>query len=435
MKSILSVLAAAAVVAIAAACGPTATAVHPTLPLRTLSPNNGGDGTISGPVAIQSIAPAGSGTPPPGGIAQRLTGFQQGNAYEVIDATATPNGLVAVGFTGTGGGYYGLRQGVVWTSSDGLTWQQTADPAFVDVTPSNVVSIGDSVYVFGDYETCSEEADECSDDNSVGTVVFKSTGGGAWQQLAQSQDITASEFDGVSAWDNTLVAWGTGADDNASTTIWTSSDGLTWTATTDLGGLDPVDSVAAGGPGLIAFGEKYDDTIEDSQLVAATSTDGIHFTPVTVPPVTGGAIVDAATGPGGFAGVGYAESNDFSSLAMSVQSADGSTWTQTNAPDNSFDNALLNDVHATANGYVAVGSTLDDEDMTYQTGRVWVSADGKTWRSLGSFGGEFSQYGASAMAPGGLVVFTEDEQDSNADGTDVNSSLYGWYIPNSALAP
>jgi hypothetical protein len=433
VKSILSVLAAAAVLVLAGACGPTASAIHPTPPLRTLAPQNPGD--VSGPVAIQSIVPAGSGTPPPGGIAQRLTGFQQGNAYEVTDVAATPNGMIAVGFTGTGQGYYGLRQGVVWRSADGLTWEQTTDPAFVDVSPANVVPIGDSVYLFGDYETCSEEADECSADDNSGTVVFKSTNGGAWEQLAQTQDITLSSFDGVSAWDNTLVAWGTGNDDNASTTVWTSTDGLTWTATTDLAGLDPVDTVAGGGQGLIAFGEKYDDTIEDSQLVAATSTDGIHFAPVTVPPVTGGSIVDAATGPGGFAGVGYAESDDFSSLAMTVASADGSTWTQTNAPDNSFDNAILNDIHTTPSGYVAVGSTLDDEDMTYQTGRLWASADGKTWRSLGTFGGAFSQYGASAMAPGGLVVFTEDEQDSNDEGTDVNSTLYGWYIPNATLTP
>src|SRR4051794_1732481 len=137
MKTVMSVLTALAVVVLLAACGPTANAIRTPGPIRTLAPDNGsGDGTVSGPV--QSVHPAGSGTPPPGGIAQRITGFPQGNAYEVTDATATSNGLVAVGFTGTGQGYYGLRQGVVWRSSDGLTWQQTIDPALVDVSPSNV---------------------------------------------------------------------------------------------------------------------------------------------------------------------------------------------------------------------------------------------------------------------------------------------------------
>jgi hypothetical protein len=427
----------AAVLAVATACGPTANALRPTLPPRTLSPINATPQPQVTPVGIgSSIAPAASGTPPPPGIAQPMTNFVQGNAYEVTSVAVTPTGFVAVGFAGTGQGYFGLRQGVVWTSSDGLTWQQTEDPAFIDVSPTSVVSLGNDVYVFGAYSTCADALDEeCTDDPNAGTVIFRSSSGGPWEQLAQTSDIVGAEFDGVRVWDTTLVAWGAAGDDNGTTTLWTSKDGLSWTPTTNLAGLDPIDSVGVGGPGIVAFGEHFDDTIEDTQLVGASSSDGIQFSSATVPQVTAASVTDVIAGPGGMAGVGWATSDTSPSVSLSVFSSDGTTWSQSTASDGSFDNTLLDDVHSTASEYVAVGSSVSDVDMTLQTGGVWVSQDGRTWRTLGAFGGLFSQYGDSALGPSGLVIFTADEQDSNEDGTDVNSTIYGWFIPTSQLAP
>lgn len=418
------------------ACGPTANALRPTLPPRnpppgaTIEP----EGSASG--GKESVQPAASGTPPPPGIAQPMAAFPQGPAYEVTGVTVTPTGYVAVGFAGTGQGYFGLHQGVVWNSSDGSTWQQSVDPAFLDVSPTSVVALGTDVYLFGLFATCSDVIDdECTENPNAGTVVFRSSSGGPWEQLAQTTDIIHAEFDGVRAWGNALVAWGAAGDDNGTTTIWTSSDGLTWTPATDLVGLDPVDSVGAGGPGLVAFGAEFLDSIEDTQLVGASSSDGIHFTSTNVPKVTGASVVDAIAGPGGMAGIGWAESDTTPSVGMSVFSADGTTWTQTSAADGSFDNSLMNDIHSSASEYVAVGSTIDELDMTLQTGRIWVSADGQTWRSLGAFGGQFSQYGASVLGPDGLLIFTEDEQDSDDEGTDVKSTIYGWIIPTAKLGP
>jgi len=384
------------------------------------------------------VAPAASGTIPPGGIGQPIAGFAQGNAYEVTDATTTPaGGLVAVGFAGTGEGYYGLHRGVVWTSPDGQTWQQTMDPALLDVSPTYVLAIGDSVYLFGEYESCSNlTEDECPDDPNTGTVLFRSTSGGPWEQVAQTTDIIQASFEGVATWNSSIVAWGSAADDNSTTTLWTSADALTWHATSDLAGLDPVDAVTTGGPGLIAFGSKFDDAIDDAQLVGATSTDGTHFTSTTVPPVTAGTVTGIAPGPGGYAAVGWAASEDEPSLGLTVFSPDGSTWTETTASDASFDNALVNDVHATANEYVAVGSTLGDDDMELQTGRVWVSGDGQSWRSLGDLGGQYNQYGASVLVPSGLYVFNTYEEDvDEEDVSDVKSTIYGWFVPNDHLTP
>ncbi len=364
-----------------------------------------------------------------------MTGFEQGAAYEVTGVAVTPTGYVAAGFAGTGQGYFGNHQGVIWTSTDGMTWQQSVDPAFLDVSPTSIVAVGNDVYVFGLFSTCSDIVDDtCTEDPNSGTVVFRSTSGGPWEQLAQTTDIITAEFDGVRAWGSDLVAWGGAGDDNGTTTIWTSSDGLTWAPTTRVGGLDPIDVVGAGGPGLVAFGVQFVESIEDDQLVASSSTNGTEFIPAFVPNVTAASVVDVVSGPGGMAGVGWAASDTTPSLGIGVFSTDGNNWIQTSATDSSFDNTLINDVHSSATEYVAVGSTIDETDMTLQTARAWVSADGRSWHSLGNFGGLFSQYGASALGPTGLVVFTADESDSDELGTDVKSTIYGWFVPNSDLA-
>jgi hypothetical protein len=433
-RTLLLVLMSA--VAVAGACGPTADALRPTLPPRSIAPGDGAPEPGASITAGQSVEPAASGSIPPGGIGDPLTGFPQGNAYEVTDVTTTPaGGLVAVGTAGTGQGYYGLLQGVVWRSDDGQTWQQTVDPALLYVTPNHVVANGDSVYLFGDYSGCSDTTgDECPDDPSEGTVVFRSTAGGAWEQLAQTTDMIGASISDVTTWDNTFVAWGAAADENATTTVWTSSDALTWKPTTDLAGLDPVDAVIVGGPGLIALGSNYVESIDDYKLAAATSTDGAHFTATSAAAVTGAMVTDATAGPTGFAAVGWAASEEVAASGLAVFSADAQTWTQASATDNSFDIATLIDVHATGNGYVAVGSTTTDE-LDYDLGGLWGSADGQSWRSLGDLGGPFNLYGASALTPSGLYVFTAYQEPSDEDETDMKSTIYGWFVPNDRLAP
>lgn len=427
----LAAMVALAVLAIA--CGPTANAIRPTLPPRTLQPVP----TVApGATTPQDSAARASVTPIPSGIAQPLPSFPQGAAYEVTGVSATPSGFLAIGFAGTGQGYFGLHQGVTWTSSDGLSWQQSVDPAFVDVSPEYVEALGSDIYVFGYFSTCAEVIDEvCTDDPNAGTVVFKSANGGSWEQLAQTTDMIHAQIDGVTTWNDKLVAWGAAGDDNLTTTVWTSTDGLTWAAITDIAGIDPIDAVTAGGPGLVAFGATYVETIDDTQLVAATSSDGAHFTTANVPAITGGSVLAARTGPGGMAGVGAALSETSPSLGLTLFSPDGINWSQGTATDGSFENTQMEELHSSLSTYVAVGSTIDDLDMTLQTGVMWTSGDGKSWRSLGNFGGVFSQYGASALGAAGLVVFTANEQDAGDAGTDLKSTIYGWFVPSAQLVP
>ena len=425
------------ILVVAAACGPTAQVLHPTLPPRLSShPVTTPSDTANPNATPGSETPAPPATPPPPGITDPLTSFPSADAFEVTGVAATTDGFEAVGFGDLAGqGYFGLRQGIVWKSADGLSWQESADPAFQDVTPTNIVTLGSDVYVFGMFSTCASALDsECVDDPGAGTVVFRSPNGGPWERLTQTPDIQQAQFDGVRTAANMLVAFGSAADENGTSTLWTSTDGLAWTATTDLAGLDPVSAVAANDAGLVAFGTRYDDTIEDTQLVAATSSDNIHFTAANVPSIPIASVVDMAAGPGGFVGVGYAESDVAPSIGLTVASADGTSWAQTVASDGSFQDSLLTDVHSAANEYVSVGSTLDSNDPTLQTGRIWASADGQRWRSLGDFGGPFSQYGASALGASGLVVFTADQAESEND-YDIRSTIYGWFLPTNRLGP
>jgi len=238
----------------------------------------------------------------------------------------------------------------------------------------------------------------------------------------------------VRVWNDTLVAWGAAADNNVTTTLWTSKDGLTWAPTTNLAGLDPISAVGVGGPGLVAFGSQYIDTIDNTQLMVATSRDGIAFSSATAPTVTGASVTDAVAGPGGMAAIGYVESDTDPSTGVAMSSADGTTWTVASSSDTTFSNTQLNDIHSSASAYVTVGSSVDDTDFSLQTAGIWVSGDGKTWRSLGNFGGQFSQYGGSALGPTGLVLFTANEQDTN-DGSDINSTIHGWFVPSAQLVP
>jgi hypothetical protein len=238
----------------------------------------------------------------------------------------------------------------------------------------------------------------------------------------------------VATADSLLIAWGSAADDNETTTLWTSGDGLAWTPATSLAGMDPVDSAAGGGPGLLAFGTSYNDATDQIPLIGATSSNGVQFNSATVPTVQDGEIDDIAAGPNGYVGVGYAETDLDPTIALAVTSTDGLTWTQAETADNSFENGDMTEIQASATGYVAIGSTLDDTDPNLQTLRAWTSADGHSWRMAGDIGGPFTQYGASALSSSGLVVFTANQPDSE-DDTSLTSTISGWLIPLNRLTP
>ena len=364
-----------------------------------------------------------------GTVWQQITDFPASTAFEVTSAAAVGDGFVAVGYGAMPGeGYFGRHQGFVWRSADGRAWTPENDPAFQFVTPEEVVALGDSVYVFGTIAECDQLfSDECVEPPGSGWAVWRSTQGGAWERLPQEPQMQFGSVDGVAVTDTSLVAYGSTGDE-AQAVVWTSADGATWTATTQLGGMTQVTAVAGVPSGLILFGDRFSDEIENIELVAATAVDGTTFNPAGVPRLVGTSVRSITAGVGGLVAVGDREADDLRLTAVALQSADGSTWTEAAAPDGSFTNSGASFVHAVPDGYVAVGFVPTDGAFGLSTGMSWLSADGLRWQSLAPFGGEFTGLDASASAGPGIVAFTVTSEEP--DETTVTSTIGAWFMPH-----
>jgi hypothetical protein len=391
-----------------------------------------------------SPGPAGSRTPiPPSAASSEPTGapfgpfakldsFPVSGAFEVTDVSTTPSGYVAVGFGGLNGAdYYGLRQGIVWTSVDGINWTELIDPSLVNVSPLRVVSRGSDLFMTGTLSACSELDDNCTDVAQAGNGVWRSSNGGPWELLPQLPDMQNGLVDNMFLATDRLVVFGAVGDADE-TTVWMSQDGAAWTSTTDLAGMDPVTAMAVGPAGFTAFGTYYDESLLDVVLVAATSSDGTHFSPASVPSINGAGIDDLAAGPAGMVGVGFRSSEALDIAGVALQSADGLTWVQATNGDGTFAGSAAQTVHPLpGGGFVALGYKPRADDYILQDGAAWFSADGSDWKLIARLDGAFSQLSTSALGSGGVVVFAAEQTDIDAD--TVGSIIHAWFAPLSSL--
>jgi hypothetical protein len=358
---------------------------------------------------------------------QQITDFPASTAFEVTSAAAVGDGFVAVGYGAMPDeGYFGRHQGFVWRSADGRVWAPESDPVFQFVTPEEVVAHGDSVYVFGTIAACDELfSDECVEPPDSGWAVWRSTQGGAWERLPQLRQMQFGSIDGVAITDGSLVAFGwTG--DEAQAVVWSSADGANWRATTELGGMTQVTAAAGTPSGLILFGDRFSDAIENIELVAARAAGDASFTPAQVPRLVGTTVRSITAGVGGLVAVGDREAEDLELNSVAVQSADGATWTEAAAPDGSFSNSGASFVHAVPSGYMAVGIVPTDGAFGLLTGMSWLSTDGLRWQALAPFGGAFTGLDASASARAGTIAFTVTSEEP--DETTVTSTISAWFI-------
>ena len=413
--------------------------VAPTAEPATAPPTDLGSPT---PIPLTTPSPGPSESPSPAVTAvptgfQTLTGFPVSGAYEVTDVTSKPGGFVAVGFGGLAGDvYFGVRQGIVWTSADGINWSQSVDPALANVTPFRVAALGEDVFLFGVLTHCPQAFDEtCIDVPEAGNAVWRSTAGGPWTRQPQLADMQLGLIDDVIVAGDRMAVFGVAGDENQTTTIWLGSDGATWTTTTDLAGLDLISSMTAGpgGAGFAAFGTDYLADIEDIILTGAFSSDGLHFAPATIPELPGTAIDDVVAGASGYAGVGYrtGEGTDISGVAL--HSADGMIWAEATNFDLSYATSGLIEVHPLAAGFVALGFTPHVDDFTVQDGAAWLSADGLDWHRGAPLGGTFTELSATALGSAGLVVFAVEHAD--VDEENLSSTIHAWFAYRDALAP
>ena len=399
----------------------TATTVPPATDSATRPPSPT-DGPPQSPVAPEDVFVP-------------IYGFPTGGAFEVTGVTTTPTGFTAVGFGGLGGeDYFGRRQGMVWSSADGLNWSQSAPPELQYVTPVGIVSLGTDVFLLGTLSICPQIIeDTCADAPDAGNAMWRSSGDGAWQRLNVPPQLQAGFLDGMVGGAGRIAVFGATGDDAATTLLWLTADGTNWSETADVAGLDPITAIGLGDGGLAALGTVRVAELESIRLVAAHSSDGTTFTPASVPELIGATIEDVVFGPNGFAGVGYEATDDVSLSGIALQSSDGQSWTRADSSDGSFDGSGLVDVQPMSNGYVALGFSLDEEDFTVQHGGAWISADGQSWRALAPLDATFTHFGASALGPVGLVVFTADQLE--LDDESFSSTILGWFAPTEALIP
>ncbi len=341
--------------------------------------------------------------------------------------TATPNGFAAVGFgAAPGETYFGRRQGIVWTSADGRTWQQSADPAFASATLEGLVALGDSLYAFGTIEACGLEApDDCVEVPESGWAVWRSTGGGAWERLPQFAAIQTGSIDGVTVAHGNLVAFGW-AGEEAMPTIWFSPDGTNWTGTAALAEMEQITAVSETPSGVSAFGTRYSEELDDIELMAAFSSDGVTFGSVGAPSLPGATIQSLASGSVGLAAVGEATDPDLNFTGVALHSADGLTWTQASAGDGSFDGSDILAAHAVTGGFVALGLLPDSEDFGVSSGQSWRSSDGLSWSALAPFGESFTRISSSAAGGAGIVAFTVTEEGFEEES--VTSTPAAWLL-------
>jgi hypothetical protein len=448
-------------------CGPTAEAiVTPTpppggplvsIPFRTIAPptatavptlspgNTSSSQATSTPIDLSTPNPStplasptaqptdGVGpTLAPGERWIHLTDFPTSGAFEVTSVAATPTGFVAVGFKAIeGDGFFGRRQGVVWRS-DGRTWFEVAPPELQFVTPEDVAVLGDAVFLFGSVETCNFSDEECEEPPEAGWGIWRFDGSGGWERLATPASMANGTMDGIVVANGALEAFGWTGDQTQSSIVWRSTDGVTWTESTNVAGMDPITAIGGVPAGVAAFGSVFDADLADLRLIAAVAGDGVNFATSNAPALSGTTIQAITSGPQGVVAVGDGDNVDVGFNGVVLFSTDGATWTQGQATDSSFNGATLRAVHAVPNGYVALGMLPESLDGM-AAGASWFSADGLNWQLLGPLGGTFSLLETSAAGPSGIVAFTVS--DVGFDDEAASSTVDAWFAPVEALKP
>jgi hypothetical protein len=195
--------------------------------------------------------------------------------------------------------------------------------------------------------------------------------------------------------------------------VWTSPDGVSWSrvphdeAVFGGEGIQRMNSVAAGGPGLVAVGSYLDAAVW-------TSPDGVSWSRVPHDEaVFGGEGIAEMTGvtAGGpgmvavglFAPLGYEK-------AAVWTSPDGVGWSRVPHDEAVFGGEVLqrmNSVTAGGPGLVAVGWGGQGVGFPVHAA-VWTSPDGASWSRVphdeAIFGGAGAMYGVAAGGPGLVAV-------------------------------
>jgi hypothetical protein len=206
-------------------------------------------------------------------------------AFVPWSVTAGGPGLVAVGSTGAAEQISADDVAAVWTSVDGFTWSRVShdEAVFPQGRMSSVTVGGPGLVAVGSTGTPNAvflgEAD---------VAVWTSVDGLVWARVPHEKaSLGQGTMNSVTAGGPGLVAVGEDKDDAA---VWTSVDGFTWSrvphdeavfggpdlSSINYGAVSPASmaSVTSGGPGLVAVGQ------DNGDAAVWTSVDGLIWSRV-----------------------------------------------------------------------------------------------------------------------------------------------------------
>jgi hypothetical protein len=327
-----------------------------------------------------------------------------GDGHIINDLASNGSVLVAVG-DATSNADNMMRDGLVWISSDGQTWERVSDPDDLEFGGKtlNAVVAGGPGFVMGGGSVDSEER------GPFHPALWTSVDGRDWMRVPNNPALFG---DGGSIYDllvrpTEILAVGLVCypDQPCASAVWSSPDGLTWRrdwvdeAVYAEGHYAAPNAIAENEHGLVMIGvEVTDPATLDSIPAVWTSEDGLAWERLSPQPdaftLEGGSLImwDLAAGPGGLVAVGHDGTNGVVWLSV-----DGSTWERLPIAPEVFGGAPMTTVIPWSNGYLAagpdwaIGEDLGGPYPMYPSvpsrPTLWWSPEGRTWYRIG-FGAE-----------------------------------------------
>ena len=318
--------------------------------------------------------------------------------------------------------------------------------AFAASLVAVVIAVGAVALLVGPFDGGTDPADAVP--TTATTLPPETLAPTIWSQIPHDADVFGdAEMNSVVAGGPGLVAvgsapsWPMDQDVDGVAAVWTSTDGIVWSRVPHdeavFGGEGDqwMTSVTVGGPGLVAFGM---DEGRGSRVAVWTSVDGLSWSRVSLDET----LTAGNGGPGNViaGGPGLVAVGELPSAAVVWTSPDGIAWSRVPHDEAVLglrlgDGNAMTGVTAGGPGFVAVGS--DGLNSDNPTGRaravVWTSIDGLTWSRLphdeAVFGGEGDQ-GMFDVTAGGPGLVAVGENDHGAPVWTSADGITWSQVPN-----
>lgn len=293
------------------------------------------------------------------------------------DVVAFDGRLIAIGGVNGGccdGSFSTDTRALVWTSTDGVTWELVADsPAFDLGSMHAVAARPGRVVVVGSVQRESAEFEGQVDPHGAAWV---SSDGSKWRLVEGVPHF----YDVVAAADGFVASTLAGANPE----IWASDDGRAWTRIAGLaelgeGSIDRLLVVEDGGVVAVGRSEAFGvepPTFEPADAAVWRSADGRTWSRVADQAAfTDGWMRDVAERDGRLVAIGSGETESGTSVWVSDG---GRTWQRHSATALGAADTFVARVIAGRDGFLVVGSTGDAGMSTF----AWTSADGAGWARI-----------------------------------------------------